>query len=157
MFVEDMYSALLHVKYWVSLFLPLQFFNFGDMSLQFGYSETCHYNSLYIQILPFYMSFTWLGQLSGRICVHIFRMDENTPVASLPPLNDVWAPLVRFFFNLCFHKQAMDGACAYAGWSRAMDHKRTSKAALRHQSDGANSSVCISTSATGVSVVVLVE
>ena len=27
-------------------------------------------------------------------------MDENTPSASLPPLNDVWAPLIRFFFNL---------------------------------------------------------
>ena len=27
-------------------------------------------------------------------------MDENTPVASLPPLNDAWTLLVRFFFNL---------------------------------------------------------
>ena len=41
-------------------------------------------------------------------------MDENTPAASLPPLNDVWAPLVRFFFNLCFQKEDMNEAPAYA-------------------------------------------
>jgi len=33
-------------------------------------------------------------------------MDENTPSASLPPLNDVWAPLIRFFFN---HSASMAG------------------------------------------------
>ena len=84
----------------VFLFLPLQFFNFGEMPLQFSYSEICHYNSSYIRILPFYTSFTCLGPLSDRICVRIFRMDENTTAALLPPLNDVRAPLVRFFFNL---------------------------------------------------------
>ena len=97
----------------VFLFLPLQFFNFGEMPLQFSYSEICHYNSSYIRILPFYTSFTCLGPLSDRICVRIFRMDENTTAALLPPLNDVRAPLVRFF-NLCFQKEAMDGAPAYA-------------------------------------------
>ena len=70
------------------------------MPLQFSYSEICHYNSSYIRILPFYTSFTCLGPLSDRICVRIFRMDENTTAALLPPLNDVRAPLVRFFFNL---------------------------------------------------------
>jgi len=70
------------------------------MPLQFSYFETCHYNSSYIRTLPFYTSSTCLGPLSGRICVRIFCRDENTTAASLPPLNDVRAPLVRFFFNL---------------------------------------------------------
>ena len=95
-------------------FLPLQFFNFEEMPLQFSYFGICHYNSSYIRTLPFYTSSTCLGPLSGRICVRIFCRDENITAASLPPLNDVWAPLVRFFFNLCFQKEAMDGATAYA-------------------------------------------
>jgi len=43
-----------------------------------------------------------LGPPSDRIRVRISCMDKNiaAPAASLPPLNDVWASLVKFFFNL---------------------------------------------------------
>ena len=95
-------------------FLPLQLLNFRDMPLQFSYSEIYHYNSSSIRILPFYTSFTCSGPMSDRIHIRIFRMDENTPAASLPLLNDVWGPLVRFFFNLCFQKEVMDEVPAYA-------------------------------------------
>ena len=50
------------------------------MPLQSSYSRTCHYNFSYIQILPFYTSFTCLGTLSVRIRVHIFRMDQTIRV-----------------------------------------------------------------------------
>jgi hypothetical protein len=70
------------------------------MPLQFSYFEICHYNFSYIRILPFYTYFMCLGPLSECIHVHIFRMHENTHSASLPPLNDVWTPLVTFFFYL---------------------------------------------------------
>ncbi|KAG2629496.1 hypothetical protein PVAP13_3KG457501 [Panicum virgatum] len=50
-----------------------------------------------------------MGPLSDRICVRIFRTDENTTAASL---NDVRAPLIRFFnqSSACSSGAARSGA-----------------------------------------------
>ena len=83
----------------------------------------CHYNSAILKsaIIILYSSescyFIRLSRAFAHnqaVYVYVYVYGQKTPTASLPPFNDVWAPLVRFFFNLCFQNEAMDAARAYA-------------------------------------------
>jgi hypothetical protein len=70
-------------------FVPLQFFKFTDLSLQFTYLEICHYNSFFDGDVPFYTYLMLLGPLAD---LRIFLWSKMHMLSLFSPLADLWAP-----------------------------------------------------------------
>ena len=71
---------------------PLQFCKFGELPLQFRYSETCHYNYWSSWILPFSTYTSRFGPIVRRGCVCRGRIDASSSTALRAPLRPIPSP-----------------------------------------------------------------
>jgi hypothetical protein len=79
----------IYLKGFFFWFRPLQFFEFGEMPLQFTYSEICYYNFISPSSMSFSTSAMYKGPLSGHVYVqqHIATSSPPSPMRPSPPAN----------------------------------------------------------------------